>query len=127
MTLQDDLTADTKAILEDDITGFGWPMTVTNPVGFSAQFVGQYTDIAEAIDPETGQSVSSRTVTVALMISSLLASELGIPQGVSDKTQRPWVVELTDRNGSDHRFKVMSTKPDASMGVVVLELEFFRL
>ena len=115
-------------ILEDEVTGFGWPVTITDPLGNSGTgpFIGFTDDISQVIDPDTGQAVSGRLATVVLRISSLNAAGLGIPEGISDENLKPWVVQFDDINGVSYTFKVSSSNPDRALGVVSLILELYQ-
>ena len=122
MSLRDLAEQDLSATLED-ATGFGWPITLTDPAGTSGALVGQSTDIAQIIDPDTGQAVSGRLASVALRVSSLTTAGLGLPVGIADAVSKPWIVEFDDINGVAFKFKVAKTNPDRALGIVVCILE----
>ncbi len=126
MSLRQQAETDLAVILEDDVAGFGWPVTITNPAGSAQSLVGFSNDIAQVIDPDTGQIVSGRTASVALRISSLLAVGIGLPQGIADATKKPWVVTFDDINGNNFTFKVMQSNPDRALGIVSCILEFYQ-
>jgi hypothetical protein len=116
--------SDLAAVLEDDVYGFGWPISVTNPAGVVASgLVGSSQDISQIIDPDTGQAVSGRLATVVLRISSL--SAVGIPAYIADEAGKPWVIIFDDINGNAHAFKVAESNPDRTIGVVVCILEAY--
>ena len=125
MSLREQAETDLSAILSDGVTGFGWPITVTDPAGLSAPLTGFSNDIAQVIDPSTGQVVSGREVSVALSISALTAAGFTIPQGIVDSASKPWVVAFTDINGTPGTFKIRSSDPDRALGVVVCMLELY--
>lgn len=118
--------ADLGVILEDSAYGFGWPITVTSPDGTYASLTGFSDDIAQVIDPDTGQAISGRLASVALRISSLAACGLGLPQGIAETTRKPWVIEFDDINGNPFKFKVQQCNPDRALGVVVCILELYK-
>ena len=122
MSLRDLAEQDLATTLEGT-ADFGWPITVTDPAGTSVAFVGQSTDIAQIIDPDTGQAVSGRLASVALRVASLTAASLGRPVGIADAGSKPWVVEFDDINGAAYKFKVVRTNPDRALGIVVCILE----
>jgi len=126
MGLRQIAQADLKAILEDDVNGFGWPITVTDPSNVSASMKGHSNDIGQMIDPETGQLVSGRLASVTLMMSSLADAGLGIPVGITNSSQRPWRVTFDDIDGVSHTFKVTNTMPDRTVGNVVCLLELWQ-
>ena len=122
MSLRELAESDLDVTIES-AAGFGWPITVTNPAGTSAALTGQSNDVAQIIDPDTGQAVSGRLASVALRMSSLTTAGLGRPVGIADAGLKPWVVEFDDINGAAYKFKVARTNPDRALGVVVCILE----
>ncbi len=125
MGLRDQAAADAKTILED-LEGFGFPMTVTDPDGNSAALVGFSTDIHTDIDPDTGIIVSGRNASVALRIASLTAAGFDLPEGIPEASKRPWVVEFDDIDGVGTIWKVRDAKPDRAIGIIVLMLESYK-
>jgi len=118
--------ADLGAILEDAAYGFGWPITVTNPNGDAATLTGFSDDIAQVIDPETGQAVSGRLASAAIRLTPLITAGLGIPRGIADTSGKPWLVTFDDINGNPHTFKVAQSNPDRALGLVTLILEAWK-
>ena len=103
---------------------WGVSFTLTNPAGFSGTeaLFGGSQDIGQLIDPDTGQGVSGRHATLQARISSLEAAGFtDLPIAIADKTSLPWVVGFAGLN-----FKVKESRPDRSLGVVSLILEFYR-
>ena len=125
MGLREDAEKDLEVILEDPVGGFGWDIVLTNPAGNSIEIVGFTNDTAQIIDPETGVVVSGRLVSVTLRMSTILAAAFELPVGIADRTKKPWLVQFNDINGVSHKFKVMKSAPDRTLGVVVLLLESF--
>lgn len=124
MSLRDLAERDLGRILEDSATGFGWPITLTDPAGLTDPgLVGFSDDISQTIDPDTGELVSGRLASVALRISSLIAAGFTVPRGVPDQASKPWVVTFNDINGTAHTFKVRQANPDRALGMVVCILE----
>ena len=126
MSLRINAEKDLGIILEDDVGGFGWPITVTDPAGASAALVGSSTDIMQGIDPDTGAMVTGRLASVALRLSSLAAAGLGIPVGISDKALKPWLIRFDDINGAPYTFRVSGSRPDRALGLVVCVLELYK-
>jgi len=85
--------------------------------------VGFSDDIAQSIDPDTGELVSGRLASVALRISTLHAAGFSLPRGVADTSKKPWVVKFNDINGRPHVFIVRQANPDRAAGLVVCILE----
>jgi hypothetical protein len=123
MTLRNRAESDLGAILEDGALGFGWPITVTDPNGLTGNLTGFSNDIAQTIDPDTGQLVSGRVATAALRMSSLTAQGLGLPRGVADTAGLPWRITFTDINANSYDFKVRQADPDRALGIIVCILE----
>jgi hypothetical protein len=126
MTLLDQARADLASILGDTETGFAWPVTVTDPDGRSAELVGQYNDIDQLIDVDTGVAVSGRQISVSLALSALTAAGLGVPANISRPELWPWRVDLlSPYTGAALHFKVQDARPDAVLGTVICFLEFY--
>ena len=103
--------SDLGLIIEDEETGFGWPITITNPAGVEKSLTGFSDDIAQVIDPDTGQIVSGRLASCAIRISSLYAEGFDLPRGIADTTGKPWLVAFDDINGISYTFKVQQSNP----------------
>lgn len=126
MSLRSIAEQDLGLILEDAVTGFGYSITVTDPAGLVRQLTGFSDDIAQIIDPDTGQAVSGRLASVALRISSITAAGLGLPRGIADAGIKPWLIEFDDINGNSFKFKVSQSNPDRALGLLVLLLELYE-
>lgn len=126
MSLRQLAEADLGVILEDGATGFGWPITITDPAGDTGTLTGFSDDIAQIIDPDTGQAVSGRLASVALRISSLALEGLTLPRGIADAGSKPWVIEFDDINGNAFKFKVSESNPDRALGLVTCLLELYQ-
>jgi len=124
MSLRTLAEADLGNILEDD-DGFGWPITVTDPAGNSAELTGLANDIGALIDPDTGTAVVGRQASVALRVASLTAAGLGVPVGVADTTSKPWRVTTADVEGTTHEFAVSQAFHDRGAGIVTCLLEAY--
>jgi hypothetical protein len=123
--LREQAESDLAFIIEDE-AGFGWAITVTDPDGTSKDLIGLSNDIAQAIDPDTGQAVAGRTASIALRISTLVSVGLGLPKAVAEKTAKPWLVAFNDINGGAHTFKVSEVLPDRAVGLVVCILQAYQ-
>lgn len=124
--LRDVAEQDLAGILEDPVYGFGWAITVTDPAGTSAALTGFSNDIAQMIDPDTGQAVSGRSASAVLRISSLTTAGLALPQGIADAGIKPWIIEFTDINSNAFKFKVSQSNPDRGLGIVSCLLELYK-
>jgi hypothetical protein len=126
MSLRERAAADTTAILTNQ-DHFGWLITVIDPDGLSASITGFSNDIAQAVDPQTGQVVSGRLATVALSISTLNdAGFTSLPVGIADTNRLPWIVSFNDVQGDAYTFKISVANPDRTLGVVVCYLEAYN-
>lgn len=126
MSLRDRAIADTARII-GDAEGSGQTTTLTSPSGVTHPVVGWTNDISQVVDPQTGMAVSGRTATVVYPFSSL--SDAGfdeIPQGIESTGSKPWVVVFDDARGVPGTYKIASSDPDRTLGVVVCFLEVYR-
>ena len=126
MGLREIAEADLGVILEDSIYGFGYSITVTDPTGTVVPLTGFSNDISQLIDPDTGQAVSGRLASVALVISSLITAGLALPVGIADSANKPWLIQFDDINGNAFTFKVSQSNPDRTIGLVVCLLELYE-
>ncbi|MEE9393699.1 MAG: hypothetical protein V3W41_14445 [Planctomycetota bacterium] len=125
--------ADLAATLEAP-GDFGFPLVLTDPSGTQSPAAGQpgalsgqSADIGTRIDPDTGMPVSGRTSHVALRISSLVtAGFTDLPRAVADAGSDPWIVSFEDLAGNEQAWKVKSSMPDRTLGLVTAELEFWK-
>lgn len=125
MGLRQTAEKDLGAIIEDSVRGFGFPIEVIDPAGNKANLTGFSNDISLVIDPDTGQAVSGRAVTIALRMSSITAAGLTLPQGIANEASAPWLVTFDDIGGVSHTFKVSQSNPDRALGVVTCFLELY--
>lgn len=128
MSLRNLAESDLATVLEDGATGFGWPITLTDPAGQSNAdpIFGSSTDIEQMIDPDTGQLVNGRAASVAVRLSTLAGAGFsGVPRGVADSKSKPWLVTVDDIGGQSRTFKVRQSNPDRALGVVVCILEAY--
>ncbi len=122
MSLRRIATNDLKTIHTDSVTGFGWPITITAPnAGAVYNITGRNNDIHLAIDPDTGNLVSDRTVSITFVTSLIPETIKAISKGA------PWVVTVDNINGVTGVFKVVSSIPDGVLGLTVLMLEAYRV
>ena len=126
MGLREIAEQDLGFILEGDEAGFRWPITITDPNGTTVpNLYGFSDDIAQVIDPDTGQAVSGRLASVVLRLSTLAAAGLETPQGVADASQKPWLISFNDINGNAFDFKISQANPDRALGSVSCLLELY--
>lgn len=112
-----------RAILNNSATGGGWPFTITDPAGNTAALTGWSNDIAQVIDPDTGQAVSGRLATVTMHLQDLEAQGLAIPSGENFSNAKPWLVTWDDLRGNAYKFKISSADPDRTINNVTCILE----
>jgi len=123
MSLRETATADLNNILAAE---FARDITITDPDDNSAVVKGFTNDVAQVIDPETGQLVSGRIATIAIALRELTAAGLEIPEGIEDTTKKPWRINFEDMDGAEYHFKVFASNPDRALGVVTCELEIYN-
>ncbi len=124
MSLVDQAAADLAAIFADE-QGFGVEVFLTTPDGIRVGVRAFAADVAHLIDPQTGQAVSGRVVSLALPLASLVEWP-GLAAGTVDTDRRPWVVELCDPRGVEHTFRIRETRPDRTLGVLLCFLEPYK-
>lgn len=124
MGIREQAAADFRHIVEDEVTGFGWPVTIVSPAGVATEFRGLSTDVSTTIDPETGIPVVGRRASVAVSRAALRAANVA-PRQVSNEDADPWVVRFADSAGVTRTYKVIETLPDRTLDALVLILEFF--
>lgn len=123
MGLREIAQADARAFLNDTQCGAGIAMTVTAPSDLSGTVNGWANDIAALIDPDTGQAVSGRMITVSFHVLDLQAVGLTLPHGVHDKDVKPWRVSYTDEFGTTFNMVVVESEPDRTLGFVNCSME----
>jgi len=126
MGLREAAEADLAGILEDSANGFGYSLILTDPDGKSVNITGFSNDIAFVIDPDTGTAITGRSASVALRVSTVLASFTTLPTAVANKLKKPWLMEFTDLNGQSYIFKVQNGHPDRTLGVITCMLELYN-
>lgn len=122
MGLREQAATDLITILTDVDGGFGWRVTVQAPDGNRAELVGFTSDIAQALDLNTGQLISGRTVSLVLPLAPLLASGLGDIRVSQDPYRDPWIVQFTDALGRGGQFVITEARPDRTIGAVSCSL-----
>jgi hypothetical protein len=126
MGLREVAATDLAKIVENIDTGFGWDITLTNPAGTSIPLKGVSDDISQAIDPDTGVMVSGRFASVGLVMQTIYDAGFVLPVGISDSSQRPWLVAFSDINGFPYTFKVSESNPDRMLGLITCLLEAYE-
>ena len=125
MGLRERAAKDTAAILSNKTQGRGHDIILVDPDGNTGTLTGYSSDIGQLIDPDTGQAVSGRLVSIAVPLAGLADAGLsGVPQGVDDDAD-PWVVRFNDLDGVEWAFTVRSSAPDRELGIIVCWLEFY--
>lgn len=118
--------ADLQSIVNDPQTG-GALITLQAPDGRCAELRAMQRDIAHAVNPETGKTVSVRTVSVAISYLDLLAVNMAPERVLDSDTNKPWSVTFAETVGCQPQtFIVAETIPDRTIGCLVLILEFYE-
>ena len=128
MGLREDVEQDMREIHEDT-DDFGWEFFITAPSGQTHvdPLYGLTNDIAQVIDPDTGQVVSGRSASISIPMQSLYdAGFTELPRGISSTASRPWIVSFDDITGNNWVFKVSQSNPDRGIGNLVLMLEIYN-
>lgn len=125
MSLRDIANADMREIMNDAVTG-GVDCTLTNPSGSTASFKVFFNDIHQAIDPGTGEIITGRQSSIAVLTNELITAGFDGIEGVVDSDAKPWLATIADANGRSSTHKIAESYPDASIGLTVLLLEFWE-
>lgn len=126
MGLLADFEENLALMLEDANCSPVQAITLTDPAGVTyPPLTGKADDIAQMIDPETGEAVSGRKASIALRLSSIYDAGANIPMGVHDETQKPWLVTFQNVNGFTATFRVKQSNPDRNAGIITLLLGFW--
>lgn len=123
MSLADIAAADYRTILNAD----GDIITVQSPEGVETELRANTQDISHAIDPSTGVLVKGRTCSVALSKHDLQTANIDPIAVLDNKSGKPWIVRFVETvSRQEHVFKVRETKPDRTIGGLILILEFYK-
>ena len=130
MGLRELAARDLARISGDRDTGFGWEIVLTDPAGYTSPepLIGLSQDIAQLIDPETGQPVSGRLASASIAMSAIVdGGYSSLPKGIADGAMKPWRVSFLDIAGDGpYEFKVVESNPDRTAGNLVLLLEAYN-
>ena len=110
MNLLDQAEADNAFLLEDDVSGFGRAVTLSDnatPTPHVYQANGQVTRVGVTIDPASGLPIIGHSCAITVRLSSL-----GVVPAEG------WSVETTDISGQAVIGKVKSVMPDLTTGRV---------
>ncbi|HEY3500676.1 MAG TPA: hypothetical protein VGK73_38550 [Polyangiaceae bacterium] len=118
-----DVAADFRMTLEDT-AGFAKDITLTDPLGNTAELLGDCYDIGQAIDPGTGLLVSGRYVNVSISVAALREAGLELPEHEGDPKRAPWRFEI-EHQGKRHVFTVLEANESKSMDFVNVKLKAF--
>ena len=126
MSLKSTAETDAGIILNDDVYGFGCSITLIDPSDLSIDLVGFSNDIHELIDPDPGQSVSSRRASVALYIRDIESNDVILPYNIPESDSRPYRMKFIDSNNHEHEFKVIEAHPDRGLGIITCLLGLYK-
>lgn len=96
----------------EDPGAFGWPFTLTNPLGESQELTGQARHINMLIDIETGADVQQEQASIVARLSSITIGE----------PKKDWLVTVKDTVGNEYECYVVLPIPDRTFGIIVLKL-----
>jgi hypothetical protein len=126
MSLRSQAESDLAIVLENS-ADFGWPVVFTDPDGVSNvdPIYCASGDIGTTIDPNTGVPVSGRSAYLSVRRSTLTAAGLDMPTNVESKTSKPWRATFVDINGHAFTYKIISSMPDRTIGLITCELSIY--
>jgi hypothetical protein len=115
MNLREIAENDLAITLEDNVNGFGWPVTIKNPgETITYNLNGQVHHIGLSIDPETGMSVSGESSHITIRRSSIAGV---LPE-------KDWKVEFEDINGNSLTMYISEIMEDKSLGIITYSLRY---
>lgn len=110
--------------MQDDVGGFSWAITITDPSLTVGSLKGLSSDISSLIDPDTGVSITGRYATCAVSYQALRAAGFATnPKGIVNSSTKPWKVTFNDIEGTSYTFKVVRAEPDRAIGCIAMTLE----
>ena len=125
MGLRQQAESDLALILEDE-SGFAVNIKLTNPAGVIENLTGFSGDISSVIDPQTGVAVIGQLAHVALRNSTVIAAFGELPKAISKESEKAWVVQFDDLQGAEHKFKIVQSAPDKTLGMSTYVLEYTK-
>jgi len=128
MSLRTQAEADLASTLEAS-QDFGFPIVLTDPSGnVSNGLMASAGDIGASIDPDTGMPVSGRRALLTVRMATLTAQGFTtLPEGVQAATASPWIVAFAGPSSGTQLYKVKRSMPDRTLGIVTMDLEFWRV
>lgn len=128
MSLRTQAEADLESTLEAS-QDFGLPIVLTDPTGnVSSGLTAAAGDIGATIDPDTGIPVSGRRALLTVRIQTLTDQGFTtLPEGIQAATGSPWTVAFAGPSSGTQLYKVKRSMPDRTLGVVTMDLEFWRV
>lgn len=129
MGLQDDIIED-AAELSADTELFAVPIVLTSPDSQTASLNGQRNRIGHKLDQSVGMVVDTTNATVTVHERNILAANPNYPlrnnNEIGDHYQKvdlqDHLVEVADSSGITRKYKVIRSKADETIGLIVLML-----
>jgi hypothetical protein len=114
-------TADLALTLGDS-SHFRQPFTLTDPSGtVSGTIYGATGDIGTTIDSNTGLPVTGRSASLSVQIAVIEAEGFAtLPEGVPSGITPPWIAVIDGL-----AYKVKQARPDRTLGLITMILEFY--
>lgn len=126
MGLRADAARDFR-LIAGNLAEFGISLELRAPSGQTATLPGLSSDVALAINAETGAAVSARRASVAISTAALDDSGLPRPAPPQSPGATPWKVSIQEPGALAAKvYTVSETIPDASIGAVILVLKDFN-
>lgn len=123
--LRQQASNDAEAIMKETY-GFVWPCVITSPGLSSVSFSCRSNDIHITVDAGTGEIVTGRQASIAILISDLVDAGFTEIGSIAESTSKPWAVAFDDINGRSYNFKVAETFPDYTIGIMICILEVYN-
>jgi len=123
MGLRADAARDFRLIAEN-LDEFGISAEVRSPTGQTATLVGLSSDVALALDANTGATVSAPRASVSFAFGAFTAAGLPLPTGPKSPAATPWKLRIQEPGASAPVvYAITETIPDASIAGVTCILK----
>ena len=119
MSLRDIIKRDARFIIQGDSSGNRWPVKITAPTGAVFDGFGLAKDCSFRLDADGTIYINSREVSITVFRQSMLDIFGQIP---TSEPAGAWTVILENIDGQQAEFSISETRPDATVGCVVLIL-----
>lgn len=113
------------ARITSDTSGFGSPITFTDPSGFAVTINGRANKIHLGVDTDGNES-NFKKAYVGISESLLIAAGYTVRNTKGDVNMIDHKVNVTDSTGTMRYYKINAQFPDETIGFIVFHLEAYK-